>query len=214
MLAAEPAICKKCGNKQFYTKVITWNTWLNPEYPAHNKCYKCGEEITYNDIDLSSCSPKHREEVRYGKIHTTYNSKIKDKSESNNVCPECGSEMCFALSCGIKLPEKYKDNQNYSVEKRYHICNECGYKKYQTVEEITASGLYEFVENGTEEHEYIVKKSDNYQEIIQKQNEQFAKELEQIENELISEGLISTREEEQEYIDNYYNKNDEVKYEI
>lgn len=43
MLSWEPAICHACGHKQLYTKVITWNMWIDPEYPADNHCGNCGE---------------------------------------------------------------------------------------------------------------------------------------------------------------------------
>ena len=68
MLEREPAKCPQCGNEQDYTKVISWNTFLDPVYPANNKCRKCGADITYDDIDLTTCSPEHRESIRFGKI--------------------------------------------------------------------------------------------------------------------------------------------------
>ena len=92
MLASEPAICKKCGNRQYYTKVITWNMGLNPEYPAHNKCYECGEELKYDDIDMATCSPNHRSDVRYHKIYERLSEKGKNKNTDKIICPECGSE--------------------------------------------------------------------------------------------------------------------------
>lgn len=206
MLATEPAICRKCGNRQYYTKVITWNTWLNPEYPAYNKCYKCGEELKYDDIDMTTCSPHHRSEVRFHKIYERLSSKGEDNNNDEEiVCPKCGStKLSYGFTGGIKLPDKYKNKENYHVSKSFYSCSECGHETYLTLEEILSCGLYEFVENGEEEHEYIVKNVDNYQEIIDEWDRQRKEELEQIENELISEGLITTREEEQEYRDKYY----------
>lgn len=206
MLAIEPAICKKCGNKQNYTKVITWNTWLDPEFPGYNKCYNCGKELKYEDIDMSSCTPKHRGEVRFHKIYERLS--LKENNNNNDeeeiTCSKCGStKLSRAFSCGIKLPDKYKDKENYHVSKSYYSCGECGHERYLSLEEILSCALYEFVENGEEEHEYIVKEVDNYQEIINERSRQMKEKFEQIENELISEGLITTREEEQEYRDKY-----------
>jgi hypothetical protein len=206
MLASEPARCRKCGNEQYYTKVITWNTWLNPEYPANNKCCKCGTEIKYDDIDMLTCSPYHRSEVRSNKIHERLSSKENNgNNDKEVVCPKCGNtKLSYSSICGIKLPEKYKDKENYQVKKSYYDCSECGHTTYLTLEEILSCGLYEFIENGKEEHEYIVKYVDNYQEIMDEWDRKRKEELEQIENELISEGLITTREEEKEYSDKYY----------
>ena len=207
MLASEPARCRNCGNKQIYTKVLSWNTWLNPEYPAHNKCCNCGTEIKYEDIDMLTCSPSHREEVRFQKIYDRLSAREKSQNKKNIVCPKCGSDrISYGFSCGIPLPEKYKDKKNYSVQKSYYNCGECGHTTYRTIEDILVSGLYEFVENGENEHEYIVKYVDNYQEILDESTRKRKEEMSEIENELISEGLITTREEEDEYCDNYYKK--------
>lgn len=210
MLASEPVICHKCGNKQLYTKVITWNTWVDPEYPAHNVCWKCGEQLNYDDIDLNTCSPSHREEVRFNKIYERLSSKEENNNEEEIVCPKCGStKLSYGFTCGIKLPDKYKDKENYIVEKSYYDCNKCGHTTYLTLEEILSCGLYEFIENGENEHEYIVKYVDNYQEIMDEFERQRNAEMELIEKELILEGLIITREEEQEYSNKYYRKLDE-----
>lgn len=214
MLSTEPAICKKCGSNQYYTKVITWNTDINPEYPAHNKCYKCGTEIKYEDIDMTKCSPDHRYEVRDHKIYERfYSEEIKnDKNTEKIICSKCGSNKILYGSYYVALPEEYKDKDNYCVTKTCYECKECGHIRYETIEEILSCGLYEFIENGKEEHEYIVKYVDNYQEIIDNLDKQRKEELEQIENELIFEGLITTREEEKEYSDRYYKELDK-KYE-
>lgn len=204
MLATEPAICKKCGNEQYYTKVLSWNTFLDPEYPADNKCYKCGTEIKYEDIDMTKCSPNHRDEVRYHKIYERFSSKENDTDTEELICSKCGSNKILYGNYYVALPEEYKDKDNYCVKKTCYECEECGHIRYETLEEILSCGLYEFIENGKEEHEYIVKYVDNYQEIIDNWGKQKKEELEQIENELISEGLITTREEEQEYSDKYY----------
>lgn len=206
MLTSEPAICRKCGNKQHYTKVISWNTWIDPEYPARNKCYNCKTEIEYDDIDLSTCSPGHRNEVRFNKIYERLSLKEDNNNNEEIVCPKCGStKLSHGFTCGIKLPEKYKDKENYQVEKSHYGCSECGHTTYLTLEEILSCGLYEFIENSNEEeHAYVVKRVDNFQEIMDEWDRQRKEELEQIENELISEGLITTREEEQEYSDKYY----------
>lgn len=205
MLASEPAICKKCGNRQYYTKVITWNMGLNPEYPAHNKCYECGEELKYDDIDMATCSPNHRSDVRYHKIYERLSEKGKNKNTDKIICPECGSEkVSFVSECGIKLPDKYKDMEGYSVSKSWRECQDCGYKDYDTLDKIMTSDIHEFVENGENEHEYIVKDVENIDEIMREFQRKMREEQEEIEDELISEGLITTREEEKEYRDKYY----------
>lgn len=204
MLASEPAICKKCGNKQYYTKIISWNSCQNPGFLPHNKCYKCETEIKYDDIDMSTCSPEHREEVRFNKIYERLSLKTDDDDEEEIICSKCGStKLSHGFVCGIELPDKYKDKENYRVSKSYYLCNECGHERYLTLEEILSCGLYDFVENGEEEHEYVIKEVDNYQEIIDEHNKQMKEKMEQIESELILEGLITTREEEQEYRDKY-----------
>ena len=204
MLSSEPAVCKKCGNKQLYTKVLSWNTWLDPEYPANNKCYKCGTEISYDDIDLSICSPSHREEIRFIKIHERFELENEETNTDKIICPKCGNSKLSYVYSYVSLPDKYKDQKDYLVEKASYACHECGYERYKTIEEILDCGLYDFVENGEHEYEYIVKRSDNYQEIINQSIQWQNEELTRIENELIAEGLISTREEEQEYHDKYY----------
>ena len=204
MLASEPARCKNCGNEQLYTKVLSWNTWLDPEYPANNKCYKCGTEILYDDIDLSTCSPSHREEIRFIKIHERFELENEETDTDKITCPKCGNSKLSYVYSYVSLPDKYKDQKDYLIEKASYVCHECGYERYKTIEEILACGLYEFVENGEREHEYIVRRSDNYQEIINKSIQWQNDELARIENELVSEGLITTREEEQEYHDKYW----------
>lgn len=207
MLTTEPARCRKCGNKQYYTKVISWNTWIDPEYPARNKCYNCKTEIEYDDIDLSTCSPDHRNEVRFNKIYERLSSKEKiEDSGEELVCSKCRSKnISSGSTMGIKLPDKYKYEDGYQVNKSFVTCNECGHKEYETLEEILSCGLYEFIENSNEEeHAYVVKRVANFQEIMDEWDRQRKEELECIENELIAEGLITTREEEQEYSDKYY----------
>jgi hypothetical protein len=204
MLSSEPARCKNCGNEQLYTKVLSWNTWLDPEYPANNKCYKCGTEISYDDIDLSACSPSHREEIRFIKIHERFELENEETNTDKIVCPKCGNNKLSHVYSYVSLPDKYKDQKYYSVAKESYVCNGCGHKRYKTIEEILACGLYEFVENGECEHEYIVRRVDNYQEIIDQCVQWQNEELTRIENELVAEGLIPTREEEQEYHDKYY----------
>lgn len=200
MLASEPAICRKCGNKQRYTKVITWNTMVDPEYPAHNDCYKCGEELHYDDIDLNSCSPNHRYEIRMNKVcDVLLENVIKEK------CPKCGSEKwSHVFNCNGELPDKYKDKEEYDVHKSYHKCEDCNFVKYDTVEDILDSGLYTFVENGLDEHEYIMKQVDNFDELLEEYQLEIEQKKERIENELISKGIITTRKEEKEYSDCYY----------
>lgn len=200
MLASEPAVCRKCGNKQYYTKVITWNTMVDPEYPAHNVCYKCGNELNYDDIDLNTCSPGHREEIRNNKIYEVLHA-----NDIYEKCPKCCSNKWSHVFCsGIKLPDKYNDKKEYSVHKSYHKCSDCNFVKYDTTEDILDCGLYEFVENGLGEHEYIFRKVDNFDELIKECEQEIQQEREKIENELISKGIITTREEEKEYSDNYY----------
>lgn len=200
MLASEPAICRKCGNKQYYTKVITWNTLVDPEYPAHNVCYKCGTELNYDDIDLTTCSPDHRAEIR--------NNKIYEVLYANDIyikCPKGGSDQLHHVFCGgIGFPNKYKDKDGYCVHKSYRECSDCNFVKYDTIEDILDSELYEFVENGLGEHEYIFKKVDNFDELIKQYEQEQMQDRERIENELISKGIITSREEEKEYSDNYY----------
>lgn len=200
MLSSEPAICRKCGNKQQYIKVITWNTMVDPEYPAHNVCYKCGNELDYDDIDLKSCSPGHREEIRRNKIY--------DEIHANDIhekCPKCGSEHWNQVfTGGIKLPNKYKRENGYYVHKSLHECSDCNYKKYDTAKDILNSELYEVVEDGEGEHEYIIKEVSNYNELISELQEENKRIWEQAENDLISKGIITTMEEEKEYSDNYY----------
>jgi DNA-directed RNA polymerase subunit RPC12/RpoP len=207
MLASEPAICKNCGNEQLYTKVISWNMWLNPEYPANNICHKCGAQINYDDIDLSTCSPNHREEIRWNKIYERMKEIQKNSGEEDIVCPKCGSSKISFGFYTLELPEKYKNEKDYRAEKSYYDCSECGQKTYQTIEDILSSGFYEFVENGQNEHEYIVKKSDNYDELMDEAEVQMRAERDRAESELILEGVITTKEEEKEYSDKYYKFN-------
>lgn len=102
------------------------------------------------------------------------------------------------------MPDKYNDEKEYSVHKSYHECSDCNFVKYDTVEDILDCGLYEFVENGLGEHEYIFREVDNFDELIKECEQKIQQEREKIENELISKGIITTREEEKEYSDNYY----------
>lgn len=205
MLTCEPAKCRNCGNESFYTKVLSWNTFIDPEYPARNICCNCGAEIKYDDIDFLTCSPSHREEVRLNTIYNRLSDKEKSANKEDVVCPQCGSnELSSWFSCGSNLPEKYKGKRNHEVHKGYYRCNKCGNTSYRTIEDILSSGIYEFVEKGENEYEYIVKYVDNYQEIIKKYEKQKKKKLEQIERELIEEGLITTQEEEREYADKYF----------
>lgn len=209
MLASEPAICKNCGNKQRFTKVISWNVCLDPKYPANNKCCQCGTEIEYDDIDMLTCSPFHREEVRRKKIYDRYLKEENNDDEEDTICPKCGSNR-ISYGFGVRsLPEKYKNEKDYVVQNGYYQCEECGHITYETIEDILSSGLFEFIENGENEHEYIVKRVDNYQDIINKLNKQKEEKLDKIENELILEGLITTREEEKEYSNKYFKKLEE-----
>lgn len=209
MFSTEMAKCRKCGQKQVYEKVLSWNSWLG--CPPINTCWRCGKELNYDDIDLNDCSPQHRNEVRNQKIYERLSSK--EKVEDNGkelVCSKCGSKnISSGSTIGIKLPNKYKYEVGYQVNKNFVTCNECGHEEYETLEELLACGLYEFIENSNEEeHAYVVKRVDNFQEIMDEWDRQRKEELEQIENELISEGLITTREEEQEYVTLYeYRRN-------
>lgn len=201
MLSSEPAICKKCGNKQNYTIVLSWNTWLDPEYPAKNFCYKCGEQLNEDDIDLNSCTPYHREHVRNIKIYNRINEKYK---EEKVVCPKCGSEKYYYGSQFSISPEKYNELDDYSIHKSWMECKECGHKRYETLEDYLATGLYEFIENGEEEHQYILKESSNYEKIQEECEKEENRRREEAEQELIAEGIITTREEEKEYEQKYY----------
>lgn len=212
MLSSEYAICKNCGSQQLYTKVLSWNTWLDPEYPANNKCSNCGCEITYDDIDMSKCTPSHREEVRLDKIYERMSAK-ENKDKVSIICPECGSDNNSYVYNYVRLPDKYKDKDNYLVYSFYYKCKECGCKIYETIEKILSSGFYEFIENGEKEHEYIVKRVDNYKEIIAEANRKMKEELDKTEKELIAEGLITTREEEKEY-ENKYNEQHKKKWKV
>ena len=69
MISVEPVICKKCGTKQLYSIVQSWNTWVDPTYPANNICKNCGEKLTSDDIDMNKCSPNHRMWTRAVKIY-------------------------------------------------------------------------------------------------------------------------------------------------
>lgn len=69
MISVEPAICKKCGIKQPYTVVHSWNKLIDPIYPANNICKNCGEKLTSDDIDMNKCSPDHRLWTRGVKIY-------------------------------------------------------------------------------------------------------------------------------------------------
>ena len=112
------------------------------------------------------------------------------KEKNNNdkeeiVCSKCGStRLSHGFTCGIELPDKYKGKENYRVSKSYYSCSECGHERYLTLEEILSCGLYEFVENGKEEHEYIIKEVDNYQEIIDEYNKQMKEKLDQAEKKI------------------------------
>lgn len=202
MLACEPAICRKCGNKQYYTKVITWNTDIDPEYPAKNICYECGAKINYDDIDLNNCSPNHREEIRNNKIYEALHS-----NDVHEKCPKCGSDNWHhVFHCGMKLPDKYKDKKEYCAYEGYCECSDCNFVKYDTNKDILDPRLYEFVENGFGEHEYIFKKVDNFDELIKQYKQEERQDRERIEVELLSQGIITTKEEENKYSDSYYEK--------
>ena len=187
MLSWEPAICHACGHKQLYTKVITWNMWIDPEYPADNHCGNCGEEIDYKDIDLDSCSPEHRYELRYS--------------------INCDSDMNAFSTMGIQLPDKYKNKKECYVVKSGYVCPNCETRVYDTKDDI-CDDMHDFVDYGENEHEYIVKDSDNYRELWEQHQREFDSAIEDIEAELVSQGMITSREEEDEYKKRYYEQLD------
>lgn len=205
MLSWEPAICHKCGHKQLYTKVITWNMWLNPEYPADNYCTNCKEEINYDDIDLNSCSPEHRYERRYSIIYDKYRELNGDDSERK--CPNCDSDMNAFSTMGIKLPDKYKGRDGCYVVKSGYVCPDCYTRIYDTKDDI-CDDMHDFVDYGENEHEYIVKDSDNYRELWEQHQREFDSAIEDIESELVSQRMITSREEEDEYKKRYYEQLD------
>lgn len=202
MLASEPAICHKCGRRQFYTIVITWNTFLNPTYPASNKCVNCGEMLNYDDIDLETCTPRHREQLRHSKIMDAYN-KRHSEYENTKYCPKCGNPMSYCISMGLKYPDGYSYDDGYYIHKACYEC-ECGEKIYDDKSYFDNSELYEFVDYGVGEHEYIYKNTKNHDKIVDDMELQMAAELKLIESELIESKQITTREEEEEYSKKYY----------
>lgn len=205
MLSWEPAICHKCGHKQLYTKVITWNMWLNPEYPADNHCTNCKEEINYDDIDLNSCSPGHRNERRYSIIYNRFRELYGDDSERK--CPNCDRNMNMFSTMGIKLPDKYKDRDGYYVMKSGYVCPNCDTKIYDTKDDV-CDDMHDFVDYGENKHEYIVKDSDNYRELWEQHQKEFDSVMADIETELVSQGIITSRQEEEKYEKDYYEKLD------
>lgn len=205
MLSWEPAICHKCGHKQLFTKVITWNMWLDPKYPADNRCGNCGEEINYNDIDLNSCSPMHRYEYRYSIIYDKYRELYDDDSERK--CPNCNSDMDAFSTIGIKLPDKYKNKKEYHVVKSGYVCSNCDTRIYDTEYDI-CDDMHDFVDYGENEHEYIVKDSDNYRELWEQHQKEFDSVMADIEIELVSQGIITSRQEKEKYEKDYYEKLD------
>lgn len=104
IIKSEPAICSNCGAEQYFTKVISWNTLLDPEYPA-NKCHQCGKELEYDDIDMSKCSPFHRGEVRRTKIV----ERLLEIEKENGQCDE------FAVYFDNKFEEKLAEVENQMI---------------------------------------------------------------------------------------------------
>lgn len=205
MLTCEPAICSKCDNKQLYTKVLTWNTFINSTYPANNTCYKCGNKLNYEDIDINECSPFHREEIRFSKIY----QRLGDINKSNSIkekCEVCGSEKLSQCDCwGIDVPDEFKNDKSVRVAKKWTECSDCGHKKYLSVEEC-CENYYDYIRDGDNEYEYIVKKNKDFDKIMNEFSIKREIKFEKVKNELIQEGLITSDEEEEKYYREYYRK--------
>lgn len=199
---SEPAVCPNCDEETLYHVIISCNSFMMHMLPS-NKC-SCGHELTETDIVLSKASPSHRNSVRNRKIRDYIKNSNTD-DENGWKCEKCGctKSFGFGFTCGIEIPEQYKNDERITINNGYRICDQCGHETHNTFE--SYSDLYDLVEV-LDDGNFLCRKKDNFEEIYKEYKEQEKREFKEAEDYLVSIGEITSEEDEEKYADKYYGK--------
>lgn len=202
MLQMEPCKCEKCGCEQQYDLVLSASSFMHDMMPI-NKCQKCGRQLTSADILLEKCSPDYRRMYRMQKITERQKEIALSEGYCPPVCKGCGSQkLLYVVACGLKLPDGYSEGDGYVLRRSYHQCLECGLEVYETCEHV--KDPFEYINTLEDGHTLLFKKKSNYDAIIEQNEKDYRDGVNKIEDQLILDGVLPSREWEGKYKQEYY----------